>query len=291
MDKNAIWDRTHPHLHINCSLCVWGRVQGSQIFKQNSIISIRSKVMAFLVILLSPWSPCRPCHPHVIPVSSPSFPGHPHSPHKVPMWSPWLWSPWSPLLSPWSPPHVVPTPCGPRGPHVIHVIPTLSPCHPRHAHIVPIALTRSPCGPHGCGLCGLLCCLRGLHPMLSPPHVVSMVPTLSLSFPHHPCHPHVIPIAPRRFPCGPHGCGLRGLLCCLHGLPPCCPCGPRGPHVIPVSSPSSPHCLEGPHIIPNPPTSSLTPPDTHYTHPPHPPGGRGPQISKNAIRFELIEIF
>ena len=108
LDKNAIWDRTPPHLHINCSLHVWGRVQGSQIFKRNSIISICSKVMAFLVILLSPWSPrchrgphiipvipmsslchpCHPCHPHVIPVSSLSSPHRPHSPQKVPMWSP-----------------------------------------------------------------------------------------------------------------------------------------------------------------------------------------------------------
>ena len=74
LDTNAIWDRIPPHLHINCSLHVWGRAQGSQIFKRNSIILIRSKVMAFLVILLSPWSPCCPRHPHVIPVSSPSSP-------------------------------------------------------------------------------------------------------------------------------------------------------------------------------------------------------------------------
>ena len=127
LDKNDIWDRTPPHLHINCSLHVWGRVQGSQIFKQNSIISIRSKVMAFLVILLSPWSPHCPCRPHVIPVSSPSFPYHPHSPQKVPMWSPWLWSPWSPLLSPWSPPHVVP---------VVPMSSLLSPCCPHRLHII-----------------------------------------------------------------------------------------------------------------------------------------------------------
>ena len=126
LHKNAIWDRTPSHLHINCSLHVCRRVQGSQIFKRNSIISIRSKVMAFLVILLSPWSPhCPhcPCHPHIIPVSSPSSPHHPHSPQKVPMWSPWLWSLWSP-------PHVVP---------VVPIIPTLSllsPCHPHHPHIV-----------------------------------------------------------------------------------------------------------------------------------------------------------
>ena len=96
LDKNAIWDRTPPHLHINCSLHVWGRAQGSQIFKRNSIISIRSKVMAFLVILLSPRGPRHPhiivpshC-PHIIPMSpSPSSSHRPHSPQKVPMWSPW----------------------------------------------------------------------------------------------------------------------------------------------------------------------------------------------------------
>ena len=111
LDKNAIWDRTPPHLHINCSLHVWGRVQWSQIFKQNSIILIRSKVMAFLVILLSPWSPRCPRGPHVIPTLLPLSPRHPHSTQKVPMWSPWLWSPWSP-------PHIVP---------VVPVIPTTSP--------------------------------------------------------------------------------------------------------------------------------------------------------------------
>ena len=81
-----------------------------------------------------------------------------------------------PMLSPWFP-------CHPRHPHVI---PVSSPCHPHCPHIVPIAPRRSPCGPHGCGLYGL-CCLRGLHPMLSPwspccPHHS----TLSRRFPHHP---------------------------------------------------------------------------------------------------------
>ena len=128
LHKNAIWDRTPPHPHINCSLHVWGRVQGSQIFKQNSIISICSKVMAFLVISLSPWSPHCPRHPHVIPV-----------------------------------------------------IPMSSPCHPHFPHVISIAPRKSPCGPHGCGLHGL-CCLRGLHPMLSP------------WSPHHPRGPHVIPM-------------------------------------------------------------------------------------------------
>ena len=118
LDKNDILDRTSPHLHINCSLHVWGRVQGSQIFKRNSIISIRSKVMAFLVISLSPSSPCRP-----------------HSLQKVPMWSPWLWSLWSPL-SPWSSPHVVP------------MVPMLSPRRPRHPHVIPMSSPSSPHHPH-----------------------------------------------------------------------------------------------------------------------------------------------
>ena len=192
LDKNAIWDRTPSHLHINCSLHMWGRVQESQIFKRNSIISIRSKVMAFLVISLSPWSPRCPCHPHIIPVvptSSLSSPCRPHSPQKVPMWSPWLWSPWlwspwlwSPWLwSPWSPPHVVP---------IVPVIPMSFPCCPHRPHVVPIAPRRSLCGLHGCGLRGLLC-LRGLHPMLSPwsPHrpcVIPVIPMSSRRSPHHP---------------------------------------------------------------------------------------------------------
>ena len=82
LDKNAIWNRTPPHLHINCSLHVWDRAQGSQIFKRNSIISIRSKVMAFLVILLSPWSPCCP---HVVPVVPTSSPCRPRRLHIVPI--------------------------------------------------------------------------------------------------------------------------------------------------------------------------------------------------------------
>ena len=110
--------------------------------------------------------------------------------------------------------------------------------------------------------------------------IVPVVPMLSLSSLSSPCHPCVIPIAPRRSPCGPHGCGLRGLHPMLSPWSPCRPCHP---HVVPVVSMLSPHHLEGPHIIPNPP-------DTHSTHP-HPLGGGGPRIIKNAIRFELIKIF
>ena len=49
--KSAIWDRTPPHLHIKPSLYVCRRVQGSQIFKQNWIILIRSRVILILLIL------------------------------------------------------------------------------------------------------------------------------------------------------------------------------------------------------------------------------------------------
>ena len=114
LDKNAIWDGTPPHLHINCSLHVWGRAQGSQIFKRNSIISIRSKVMAFLVILLSP---CGPHRPRVVPTSSPSSPSSPHHPHIIPI------VPVIPRRSP----------CGLHGlwsPHVVPVVPTSSPSSP-----------------------------------------------------------------------------------------------------------------------------------------------------------------
>ena len=105
--------------------------------------------------------------------------------------------------------------------------------------------------------------------------VVPMVPMLSPSSLRHPrVIPVVIPVVPTSSPWPPEGphvvsmtCGLR----CLRGLypmlSPWSPCRPCHPQVSPVSSLSSPHHLEGPHIIPNPP-------DTHSTHP-HPPGGWG----------------
>ena len=120
-----------------------------------------------------------------------------------------------------------------------------------------------PCGPHG-------------------PHINPVVPTSSPLSPHCPRCPHIIPIAPRRYPYGPHGCGLRGFHPMLSLLSLWSPCHPSHLHVFPIISTLSPCCLEGPHIITNPP-------DTH-SHPP-PVGGGRPRISKNAIRFELIEIF
>ena len=98
LDKTVIWDRTPPHLYVKCSVYVWGRAYGSQIFKRNSIISIRSKVMAFLVILLSPpmlsppmLSPSSPRHPrcpHVIPTSSRRSPDHSQPPDSHPIHPP-----------------------------------------------------------------------------------------------------------------------------------------------------------------------------------------------------------
>ena len=126
-----------------------------------------------VVPTLSPSSPHHPRCPHVIPVSSLLSPHCPHSAQKVPMWSPWLWSPWSPVVSTPCCPHPMLSPSSPHCPCCPHVIP-----------VMPIAPRRSPCGHHGCGLRGLLCCLRGLHPMLSP---------WSLWSPRRPRHPHVIP--------------------------------------------------------------------------------------------------
>ena len=101
-----------------------------------------------------------------------------------------------------------------------------------------------------------------------------VVPTWSPSSPHCPDHPHIIPIASRRSPCGPHGCGLHG------PQPMLSPHHPHRPHIVPVipmSSRRSPHHLQLPRY-------PLHPPPTPF-------GGWGPQISKNAIRLELIKIF
>ena len=148
----------HPHLHINCSLHVCRRVQGSQIFKRNSIILIRSKVMAFLVILLSPWSPHCPHHPHVIPiilVIPTSFPSSPHLPRVIPI---------APRRSP----------CGPHGCDLCGLHSMLSPW-------VGVWMV----GWMGGLICGSMETTWGQYEDNVP-----VVPTLSLSC---PCHPHIIP--------------------------------------------------------------------------------------------------
>ena len=106
-----------PPTHQMQSTCVRGgsRVPNLQM-EFNHLNSFKSYgIFSDFVV---PWFPrC----PHIIPVSSLLSPCRPHSPKKVPMWSPWLWSPWSP-------------------PHVVPVVPTLSLSSPHHLegpHIIP----------------------------------------------------------------------------------------------------------------------------------------------------------
>ena len=117
-----------PPIHQLQSTCVGegSRVPNLQM-EFNYLYSFKSYGIFsdFIVPVVPTLFPCCPRHPHIVPVSSPSSPHHPHSPQKVPMWSPWLWSPWSP-------------------PHVVPVVPMLSPRHPCHPHIVPIIPTSSP---------------------------------------------------------------------------------------------------------------------------------------------------
>ena len=84
------------------------------------------------------------------------------------------------------------------------------------------------------------------------PHIIPVIPVIPMSSPHHP---HVIPIAPE----GPHVVPKAVVSVVsthvVHVVP-----------VVPIVRTSSPHCLEGPQIIPNPS-------DTHPTHTPTPLGG------------------
>ena len=117
LHKSAIWDRTPPSTHQMQSKCVWegSRVPNLQMeFNYLDLFKCYGRFSDFIV----------PRGPHVVPIIptlSPSSPHHPHSLQKVPMWSPWLWSPWSP-------------------PHVVPIIPTSSlsfPRHPQGPHIIP----------------------------------------------------------------------------------------------------------------------------------------------------------
>ena len=130
LHKSTIWDRTSPQLHIKCSLYVCSRVQGSQIFKWNSIISIHSKSYCIFKDFVVPrWSLCSPHCPHIVSVIPTSSLSNPHHPHVIP---------------------IVPTrsPCGPHtshgcGLHCLHpMLSPLSPHCPRHPHVIPI-LSRS----------------------------------------------------------------------------------------------------------------------------------------------------
>ena len=121
--------------------------------------------------------------------------------------------------------------------------------------------------PHGCCLCCLHWGQWGDNMDIVP--VIPITPTSSLLSTHHPHSPQKVPMwSPHPpwlwSPLTPPGTmwGQRR----QHGR---CPCHP---HVIPVIPTSSPCCLEGPHIISNPP-------DTHLTHP-HPLGRGGPKSVK-----------
>ena len=138
-------------------------------------------------------------------------------------------------------------------PHIILVIPTSSPSSSHHPH-----------SPQKV-------------PMWSPWSVVSMVSTccprcphiVSTSSPSSPSSSHC-PHSPQKVPMwSPWSVVSMVSSCCCHH--------PHRPHVVLMSSRRSPHHPQPPRYPSHPP--------------PNPLGSGGPQISKNAIRFELIEIF
>ena len=83
---------------------------------------------------------------------------------------------------------------------VVPVVPTLSPLsphHPHHPHIIPVSSPSSPCCPHSPQMVPmwspwLWSPWSPLSPW-SPPHVVPVVLTSSLSSPHHLCVVLIIP--------------------------------------------------------------------------------------------------
>ena len=126
-----------------------------------------------------------------------------------------------------------------------------------------------------------------------------VVPKSPLSS-RHPCHPHVVPIAPRRSPCGLHGLWSPHVVPVVPTLSPRHARCPHSPQKVPMWSPwsvVSTCCPHHPHVVPVIATSSRRSPHhpqspKYPVHPsPTPWGGWGPRISKNAIRFELIKIF
>ena len=129
--------------------------------------------------------------------------------------------------------------CGIFSDFVVPMVPTLSPsslCHPCHPHVIPVSFPSSPHHPHS--------------PHVVPMAVVSVVSTPCCPCGPHviptssPCHPHcpnIIPIVPRRSPCGHHGCGLCGLHPMLSQWSPCHPHHPHVVPVVPTSSRRSPH--------------------------------------------------
>ena len=101
-------------------------------------------------------------------------------------------------------------------------------------------------------------------------HSPRVIPVIPMSSPSSPHHLHIVSTSSPSSPSSPSSS------CCPHSpqkvhmwspwsvVSTCCP---RHPHIIPVIPTSSPHCLKGPHIIPNP---QIPTPST-----PWPPGGVG----------------
>ena len=161
----------------------------------------------------------------------------------------------------------------------------LSPHHPCHPHTltyphIPILWSHVVSGPHIIPVIPTLSTWSPNHPHapICPPHNLTYphIPILwspcCLWSSHHPCHPHIVNMVPKSSSC-PH-------------MPTPHPHIPPHTHpVVPMlslvltSSLSSPHCQHGPQII-------LMPP---YAHPTQPQYG-GSRISKNSIRLEVIEI-
>ena len=129
LDKTVIWDRTPPS--YTSTMAEGWRVPNLQT-EFNYLDSFKSYcIFSDFIVPVVPTSYLSSLYCPHHPLSSQH---HPNSPQKVPMWSPWLWSPWSP-------PYVVP---------VVPVVPTsssLSPHHPHHPHVIPTSSKRFPHHP------------------------------------------------------------------------------------------------------------------------------------------------
>ena len=88
--------------------------------------------------------------------------------------------------------------------------------------------------------------------------VVPMVPVWSLSFPHHPCRPHIIPASSPLSPHHPHSLQKVPM---WSPLSPSSPSSPLSPPMLSPLSPSFPHRLCYPHVVPVILTSSRRYPD------------------------------
>ena len=127
----------HPNLQIKPNLYECSKVQRSQIFKQNRIILIHSRVISFLLI-------CSPHGPHVFPTLSLSSTHCFHHPHIIPIIST---SSSHPHIPPTHPIHPV-SPCCLCGPHIISVVPMSSPHHLYGPHVIPTPPYTNSTHPH-----------------------------------------------------------------------------------------------------------------------------------------------